>query len=202
MHGKSCFSTVPHENHVKMEAPGLSPRHLWGTDLGCFGGPRGVVWGSFGAPKRPPGTPKWPKKGSQNNKNRTKTAQIIKIKHFWTPGVRKGYFRTQKWLPGHHFGTVWGGQNVLGVSFWFILVPLGSFWHPKWPRGGSRGVQNDHFEQKMILKGIEKAAFGLKSDPKGCLRSFGGSKMRVLVFKIIVFTIKWSPEILAFLRGF
>ena len=58
MYGKTCFSTVPHEKHVKMQAPGLSPRHPWGTDLGCFGGPQGVVWGSFGTPKRPPGISK------------------------------------------------------------------------------------------------------------------------------------------------
>ena len=202
MHGKLCFSLTPYENNVKMEVPGLSPRHPWGTDLGCFGGPRGVVWGSFGTPKRPPGTPKWPKKGSQNNKNRTKTAQIIKINHLWTPGQPTRLFSHQKMAPRTSFRDRLGRSKRSRGIIWVHFGSFGSLFAPKWPRGGPRGVQNYHFGQKKNPKGFEKSVFGSKSDPKGCLRSFEASKMRVLVSKIIVFIIKWAPEILAFLSGF
>ena len=144
MHGKSSFSIVPHEKHVKMQVPGLSPRHPWGTDLGCFGGPRGSSGGSFGAVLGPQNDPQGPqndpKRVPKTTKIEPKGSKTSKSSIFEPQGVRKGHFRSQKWLPGHHFGTVWGGSKRSRGIIWFHFGSFGSLLAPKmtpWrsPRG-------------------------------------------------------------------
>ena len=131
---------MPYENHVKMQAPGLSPRSPWGTDLGCFGGRRGGPLGPFWVPKRTPKDPKMTQKVfPKHQKSTQKDPESRKSNILGAQRVRKEIFGPKRGSQGLISGPFVKEKIISGV-FLGHLEPFGDLLVPKmnpWraPRG-------------------------------------------------------------------